>query len=127
MECLSIALFDFNLHIPANALLFFVAAHLATARIQSDSAGMPARKISPPEISKTVVSLCGTNCIMSRGQVGQWSKLNLVSRQFLLPWMTVGAMLFMAPSLRSQEVTVAGTPQQTNERIKELTSNSKAY
>ena len=31
---------DFNLHIPANALLFFVAAHLATARIQSDSPGM---------------------------------------------------------------------------------------
>ena len=32
------SLFDFNLHIPANALLFFVAAHLATARIQPDSA-----------------------------------------------------------------------------------------
>jgi O-antigen ligase len=35
------SLFDFNLHIPANALLFFVAAHLATARIQSDSEGAP--------------------------------------------------------------------------------------
>jgi O-antigen ligase len=35
------SLFDFNLHIPANALLFFVAAHLATARIQSGSAGAP--------------------------------------------------------------------------------------
>jgi O-antigen ligase len=35
------SLFDFNLHIPANALLFFVAAHLATARIQPDSAGVP--------------------------------------------------------------------------------------
>jgi O-antigen ligase len=34
------SLFDFNLHIPANALLFFVAAHLATARIQSDSAAL---------------------------------------------------------------------------------------
>jgi O-antigen ligase len=32
---------DFNLHIPANALLFFVAAHLATARIQSDVASPP--------------------------------------------------------------------------------------
>jgi O-antigen ligase len=35
------SLFDFNLHIPANALLFFVAAILGTARIQPDSAGMP--------------------------------------------------------------------------------------
>jgi O-antigen ligase len=35
------SLFDFNLHIPANALLFFVAAHLATARIQTDSATVP--------------------------------------------------------------------------------------
>jgi O-antigen ligase len=35
------SLFDFNLHIPANALLFFVAAHLATVRIQSDSATVP--------------------------------------------------------------------------------------
>ena len=35
------SLFDFNLHIPANGLLFFVAAHLATARIQPDSAGVP--------------------------------------------------------------------------------------
>jgi O-antigen ligase len=32
------SLSDFNLHIPANALLFFVAAHLATARIHPDSA-----------------------------------------------------------------------------------------
>ena len=32
---------DFNLHIPANVLLFFVAAHLATARIQSDAASPP--------------------------------------------------------------------------------------
>ena len=35
------SLVDFNLHIPANALLFFVAAHLATARIQSDAASPP--------------------------------------------------------------------------------------
>lgn len=32
---------DFNLRIPANALLFFVAAHLATARIQSDAVSPP--------------------------------------------------------------------------------------
>ena len=32
------SLVDFNLHIPANALLFFVAAHLATARIQTETA-----------------------------------------------------------------------------------------
>jgi len=35
------SLFDFNLHIPANALLFFVSAHLATARIQPDSVDVP--------------------------------------------------------------------------------------
>jgi O-antigen ligase len=35
------SLFDFNLHIPANALLFFVAAHLATARFQPDSPDIP--------------------------------------------------------------------------------------
>ena len=35
------SLVDFNLHIPSNALLFFVAAHLATARIQSDAASPP--------------------------------------------------------------------------------------
>ena len=35
------SLVDFNMHIPANALLFFIAAHLATARIQSDSAALP--------------------------------------------------------------------------------------
>ncbi len=35
------SLVDFNMHIPANALLFFAAAHLATVRIQSDSASLP--------------------------------------------------------------------------------------
>lgn len=35
------SLVDFNLHIPANALLFLVAAHLATVRIHSDSAPVP--------------------------------------------------------------------------------------
>ena len=42
------SLVDFNLHIPANALLFFVAAHLASARIQSDSASLPKRSLSSP-------------------------------------------------------------------------------
>ena len=51
----------------------------------------------------------------------------LMSRRYLLPMMTLGTMLFLvlAPSLRSQEISVSGTPQQTNDRIKELTSNSK--
>jgi O-antigen ligase len=35
------SLVDFNLHIPANALLFFVAAYLATARPNPAAAGMP--------------------------------------------------------------------------------------
>ena len=37
----------------------------------------------------------------------------------------LGAMLFLATDLRSQEISVVGTPQQTNDRIKELASNSK--
>lgn len=35
------SLVDFNLHIPANALLFFVAAFMATARLQTAAPGMP--------------------------------------------------------------------------------------
>jgi O-antigen ligase len=35
------SLVDFNLHIPANALLFFVAAQLATARVNPPVPGMP--------------------------------------------------------------------------------------
>ena len=34
------SLVDFNLHIPANALLFFISAHLATARVQSSNPGV---------------------------------------------------------------------------------------
>jgi O-antigen ligase len=34
------SLVDFNLHIPANALLFFVSAHLATARLQTSTPGI---------------------------------------------------------------------------------------
>src|ERR1700675_40307 len=40
------SLVDFNLHIPANALLFFVSAHLATARLQTSNPGTP--ESSPP-------------------------------------------------------------------------------
>ena len=39
------SLVDFNLHIPANALLFFVSAHLATARLQTSP---PAPESSQP-------------------------------------------------------------------------------
>ena len=49
----------------------------------------------------------------------------LMSRQYLLPVMTLGVALFLVSNLRSQEITVSGTPQQTNDRIKELASNSK--
>lgn len=49
----------------------------------------------------------------------------LMRRRYLLSGMMLGAVLFLAPSLRSQELTVSGTQQQTNDRIKELTSNSK--
>lgn len=40
------SLVDFNLHIPANALLFFVSAHLATARLRTPTPGTPEN--SPP-------------------------------------------------------------------------------
>jgi|SRR5215469_4806272 len=44
------SLVDFNLHIPANALLFFVAAHLATARVQNSVPGAP--EYAPPRVKK---------------------------------------------------------------------------
>jgi len=44
------SLVDFNLHIPANALLFCVAAHLATARGQTQVPGTP--EYSPPRARK---------------------------------------------------------------------------
>jgi O-antigen ligase len=40
------SLVDFNLHIPANALFFFVSAHMATVRIQPHD---PAHAESPPQ------------------------------------------------------------------------------
>jgi O-antigen ligase len=42
------SLVDFNLHIPANALLFFVSAHLAVARLEPSSPRAP-ENISPME------------------------------------------------------------------------------
>ena len=44
------SLLDFNLHIPANALLFFLSAHLATARLQAASPG--AADTAPPRVRK---------------------------------------------------------------------------
>ena len=49
-----------------------------------------------------------------------------MGRQYLLPKIMLGMMLFFAPGARSQEISVSGTPQQTNDRIKQLTSNSKS-
>jgi len=44
------SLVDFNLHIPANALLFFLSAYLATARLQAASPGTA--ETSPPRVRK---------------------------------------------------------------------------
>jgi len=44
------SLVDFNLHIPANALLFFVSAHLATARLQPAEPG--GSDSAPPRVRK---------------------------------------------------------------------------
>ena len=44
----------------------------------------------------------------------------------MLPMVVLSAMLFLAPGLRSQDISVVGTPQQTNDRIKELASNPKS-
>lgn len=45
------SLVDFNLHIPANALLFFVAAYMATARIQGETPSTP-NEVSPRRRSR---------------------------------------------------------------------------
>jgi len=50
-----------------------------------------------------------------------------MGRQHLLPWMVaLCAALALAPNSRSQEVTVSGTAQQTNERIKEISNSVKS-
>jgi O-antigen ligase len=46
------SLVDFNLHIPANALLFFVSSHMATARLQPSLAGAPNNPVERRRIRK---------------------------------------------------------------------------
>jgi O-antigen ligase len=50
------SLVDFNLHIPANALLFFVSAHMATARLQSSAPGTPESTLPHRKIRKVEAS-----------------------------------------------------------------------
>jgi O-antigen ligase len=50
------SLVDFNLHIPANALLFFVSAHLATARLQTSTPGVSENTPPQREIRKVEAS-----------------------------------------------------------------------
>jgi O-antigen ligase len=50
------SLVDFNLHIPANALLFFVSAHLATARLQTSTPGVAERTPSQRKLRKVEAS-----------------------------------------------------------------------
>src|SRR5258708_27421397 len=46
------SLVDFNLHIPSNPLLFFVSAHIATARLQTSTPGTPESSPPPPHLPK---------------------------------------------------------------------------
>jgi polysaccharide biosynthesis/export protein len=57
---------------------------------------------------------------------GSMVKAELRGWRYLLPMVVLSAMLLLAPTLRSQELAVSGTPQQTNDRIKELASNPKS-
>jgi O-antigen ligase len=50
------SLVDFNLHIPANALLFFVSAHMATARLQASAPGTPESTLPRRRIRKVEAS-----------------------------------------------------------------------
>ncbi|HKM83043.1 MAG TPA: O-antigen ligase family protein [Candidatus Acidoferrum sp.] len=61
------SLVDFNLHIPANALLFVVAAHLATARLQPTPPGRIAGEVATRFDVKTLGSSRSTNGIMPQG------------------------------------------------------------
>ena len=56
---------------------------------------------------------------------GSLVKADLRGWRYLLPVVVLSAMLFLASGLRSQDISVAGTPQQTNDRIKELANNPK--
>jgi polysaccharide export outer membrane protein len=57
---------------------------------------------------------------------GSMIKAELRGWRYLLPMVVLSAMLFLAPGLRSQDISVVGTPQQTNDRIRELASNPKS-
>jgi polysaccharide export outer membrane protein len=57
---------------------------------------------------------------------GSMVKAELRGWRYVLPMVVLSAMLFLAPGLRSQDISVVGTPQQTNDRIKELASNPKS-
>jgi O-antigen ligase len=61
------SLVDFNLHIPANALLFVVAAHLATARLQPTPPVRIAGDSAARSDAKTLGRSRPTNGIMPQG------------------------------------------------------------
>jgi O-antigen ligase len=61
------SLVDFNLHIPANALLFFVSAHMAAARLQPTFSGAAPVHRRGEELGNTVVQPSWTDGIMSPG------------------------------------------------------------
>jgi len=61
------SLVDFNLHIPANALLFVVAAHVATTRLQPSPPGQTAGDSAARFDAKTRGSSRPTNGIMPQG------------------------------------------------------------
>lgn len=61
------SLVDFNLHIPANALLFVVAAHLATVRLQPSPPGRNTGDAPAKSDAKTLGRSPSTNGIMPQG------------------------------------------------------------
>ncbi len=61
------SLVDFNLHIPANAMLFMVAAFLATVRLQPSTPGQTAGNPASQVGAKTRRSSRATNGIMPQG------------------------------------------------------------
>ncbi len=61
------SLVDFNLHIPANALLFVVAAYLATVRLQPTAPGQIAGDSASRFVAKTLGGSRPANGIMPEG------------------------------------------------------------
>jgi O-antigen ligase len=61
------SLVDFNLHIPANALLFVVAAYLATVRLQPTAPERIAGDSTSRFVAKTLTGSRPTNGIMPEG------------------------------------------------------------